>query len=201
MFVHETADVSEKAVIGRGTKIWNGSQIREGAKIGENCIISKNVYIDHDVIIGNNVKIQNNVSLFFKSVLEDGVFIGPHVCFTNDKIPRAINNDGSLKRNEDWTPETIFIKNGASVGANATLLSGITIGKWALVGAGAVVTKDVPDHGLVVGNPARLVRYVCKCGKKFEGEKCNICNTKIPVFQEAINSGKTGESFDNGKGI
>ncbi|MEK6844011.1 MAG: acyltransferase [Nanoarchaeota archaeon] len=180
MFIHKTAEVSEKATIGEGTKIWNHSQIREGAKIGENCIISKNVYIDRNVEIGNNVKIQNNVSIYFKAIIEDGVFIGPHVCFTNDKIPRAINHDGTLKGLEDWNPEKTHIKQGSSIGANSTLLSGITIGKWVMIGAGSVVTKDVPDYGLVVGCPARLVGYVCKCGLKLEGKTCEKCNTKLP---------------------
>ena len=143
MFIHKTADVSEKAKIGEGTKIWNLTQVREGATIGEKCILSKNVYIDRDVQIGNNVKIQNNVSIYFNTILEDGVFIGPHVCFTNDKIPRAINPDGTQKNADDWEHETTHIKEGASIGANSTLLPGITIGKWAMVGSGAVVTKDV----------------------------------------------------------
>ncbi len=180
MFIHKTADVSEKAKIGNGTKIWNLAQVREGVTIGENCVISKNVYIDHDVQIGNNVKVQNNVSIYYKAILENGVFIGPHACFTNDKIPRAINHDGTPKKTDDWVHETTHIKEGASIGANATLIPGITVGKWALVGSGAVVTKDVPDYGLVVGCPARLVGFVCKCGKKFEKNRCEICITEAP---------------------
>ena len=113
-------------------------------------------------------------------MIEDGVFIGPHVCFTNDKIPRAINPDGTPKKADDWVHETTHIKEGSSVGANSTLIPGITIGKWALVGSGAVVTRDVPDYGLVVGCPARRVGYVCKCGKKFENTACSVCQTKAP---------------------
>lgn len=174
--VHLTAEVSDKARIGEGTSIWHHSQIRENARIGKNCIIGKNVYVDFDVSIGNNVKIQNNVSVYHGVAIEDGVFIGPHVCFTNDKFPRAINPDGTLKKGDDWEVSKTLIKKGASVGANSTIISGITIGEWALVGAGSVVTKDVPDYGLVCGSPARLVGYVCKCGKKLEGsKKCDIC--------------------------
>lgn len=164
--IHPSAEVSESAEIMDGTKIWNNSQIRENAKIGKNCVIGKNVYIDHDVTIGNNVKIQNNVSIFYGVEIEDGAFIGPHSCFVNDKVPRAINPDGSLKKSKDWEVSKTSVKYGASIGANATILPNITIGKWAIVGAGAVVTKDVPDYGIVVGNPAHLIGYSNEKGEK-----------------------------------
>ena len=115
-------------------------------------------------MIGNRVKVQNYVSIYDGVIIEDGVFVGPHVVFTNDKLPRAVNADGTLKDGDDWTISRTLICEGASLGANATIVCGITIGQWAMVGAGSVVTKDVPDHGLVVGNPARLIGYVCKCG-------------------------------------
>jgi acetyltransferase-like isoleucine patch superfamily enzyme len=111
--------------------------------------------------------------------VEDGVFLGPHVCFTNDKIPRAVNPDGSLKKGDDWEVSPILVKEGAAIGANSTILPGVTVGRWALVGSGSVVTKDVPDFGLVYGNPARLHGYVCKCGKKIEKE-CKVCKVKLP---------------------
>lgn len=164
--IHPSADISNEAIIGAGTIIWNNSQVREGAKIGKNCTLGKNVYIDKDVIIGNNCKIQNNVSVFHGVSVEDGVFLGPHVCFTNDKRPRAIKPDGSLRSEKDWEVSKTLVKYGAALGANATILPGVTIGKWALVGAGAVVTKDVPDFGIVVGNPAKLIGYVDETGKK-----------------------------------
>ncbi|MEX0616490.1 MAG: acyltransferase [Candidatus Woykebacteria bacterium] len=164
--IHKTADISKKVVIGKNTLIWNNSQVRDGAKIGRNCVISKNVYIDHDVFIGDNVKIQNNVSVYYGVTVEDGVFIGPHVCFTNDKNPRAINPDETLKKGSDWEVGKILVKKGSSIGGNATILPGVTIGEWALVGAGSVVTKDVTDFGLVVGNPAKLIGYVNEKGEK-----------------------------------
>ena len=140
--------------------------MRDGAIIGSDCMIHKGVYIDDKVDIGNNVKIQVNASIFKGVIIEDGVFIGPHVCFTNDKNPRAINPDGSNKKSGDWTISKTLVKYGASIGANATILPGITIGKWALVGAGAVVTHDVSDFGIVVGSPAKLIGYANENGER-----------------------------------
>ncbi len=163
--IHPTADVSPKAQIGEGTSIWHHSQIREGATIGRECIIGKNVYVDFDVPIGDRVKIQNNCSVYHGATLEDGVFLGPHVVLTNDLYPRAINPDGTLKGNDDWDVGPIRICYGAAVGARAVILPGVTIGRFAMIGAGAVVTRDVPAHGLVIGVPARLIGYVCACGR------------------------------------
>ena len=163
--IHPTADVASNAEIGAGTTIWNQAQVREGARIGAGCIIGKNVYIDAGVVIGDNVKIQNNVSVYHGVSIEDGVFIGPHVCFTNDRLPRAINPDGSLKGDDDWEVTPILVRHGAAVGANSTVLPGVTLGRWSMVGAGSVVTHDVADHSLVRGNPARRVASVCACGE------------------------------------
>lgn len=172
--IHPTADVSDKAQIGPGTNIWHHCQVREGAQIGHNCILGKGVYVDFGVRIGNNVKVQNYVSIYHGVEIEDGVFVGPHVCFTNDNLPRAVNPDGSLKTAAEWVPGRIVIKRGAALGANATLLPKVVVGEWAMVGAGAVVTKDVPAHGLVVGNPARLIGFVCACGARLSpGEMQN----------------------------
>ena len=175
--IHSTADVSPEAKIGNNVKIWHQAQVREGAVIGDNCILAKNVYVDKGVIIGANCKIQNNSSLYHGVTLERGVFIGPHCVTTNDRQPRAINSDGTLKKDRDWEEGKIVIKEGASLGARVVVLPGVTIGRFALIGAGSVVTKEVPDFGLVYGSPARLVGYVCVCGKKLEegqkaGEKC-----------------------------
>lgn len=170
LYIHPTAEVSEKAVIGEGTKIWNQVQIRENAHIGKNCIISKNVYIDSDVSLGDNVKVQNNVNVYHGVIIEDDVFLGPSMTFTNDFYPRAFS--------EEWEVYKTEVKKGASIGANATIVCGITIGEYAMVGAGSVVTKDVPPHALVVGNPAKRVGTVCKCGYKLDSSgHCTQCGS------------------------
>jgi len=165
-YVHPTADVSPEAQIGQGTKIWHQAQIREGARIGEQCIIGKGAYIDLNVVIGNRCKVQNGVFVYHGAVVEDGVFLGPQVCLANDKAPRAITPEGSLKGDADWEVGCTVIGYGASIGAGAIILPGVTVGEFAMVGAGAVVTKDIVAHGLVVGNPARLVGYACVCGHR-----------------------------------
>jgi UDP-2-acetamido-3-amino-2,3-dideoxy-glucuronate N-acetyltransferase len=165
-YVHPSSDVSPKAIIGNGTKIWQHCQVREDAVLGSNCILSKGVYIDFGVHIGNNVKIQNGISVYHGVTLEDGVFCGPHCVFTNDKQPRSINPDGTLKSADDWVLSETLVRKGAAIGAHATIVCGVTIGQWAMVGAGSVVTHDVPDYGLVFGNPARLRGFVCPCGEK-----------------------------------
>lgn len=163
-FQHPSAEVSKKAQVGKGTKIWHYVQIREGARIGENCIVGKEAYIDFNVTIGNNVKIQNRASIYHGTTIQDDVFIGPHVCFTNDKHPRSVNNKGSIRSKDDWKAGKILIKKGASIGAGSVLLPDITIGEYAMVGAGSVVTKDVPPFALAYGNPAQIHGKVRKDG-------------------------------------
>ena len=166
MFIDKTAIISKGVKIGKNTRVWHLTQIRENAEIGNNCVIGKNCYIDHNVKIGNNVKIQNNSSIYYMVLIEDGVFIGPHVIITNDKIPRAIDKKGNLKTEKEWKAEKTTIKKGASIGAGSILLPGLTIGRYSMIGAGSIVTKDVGDYALVYGNPAKFRGYVCKCGEK-----------------------------------
>lgn len=165
-FVHPTAQIEDGAQIGEGTRVWHYCHIRQNARIGAECVLGRGVFIDSAVQIGQRVKIQNYVSVFHGVTIENGVFIGPHVCFTNDLFPRAVNRDMTLKGETDWTLTTTHIGDGASIGANATIICGISIGRWAMVGAGSVVTRDVPEYGLVVGNPARMIGYVCACGRR-----------------------------------
>lgn len=185
--VHPTAEVSAEAVIGPGSSVWNQAQVREGARIGARCIIGKNAYVDTDVVIGDDCKVQNNVSLFHGVTMEDGVFVGPHVCFTNDRVPRAVNRDGSRKTDADWEVTPILVRRGAAIGANSTILPGVTIGRWAMVGAGSVVTRDVADFELVAGNPARRLGGACPCGQPLRDEDgrrfrgaCPRCGTAFP---------------------
>ena len=167
VFIHPSAHVSDKASIGTGTKIWINAQIREGASIGKGCVIGKDTYIDADVQIGNGVKIQNGVSVYKGVTVGDDVFVGPNAVFTNDYFPRA--------GNDDWEILPTVLKHGCSIGANATIICGNVLGEYCMVGAGSVVTKDVPAYGLVVGNPARLVGFVCKCGRRMQDSLCAAC--------------------------
>lgn len=160
IFIHPTANVSNQAIIGNGTKIWINSQIRERSQIGSNCIISKDTYIDAEVRIGNNCKIQNSVSIYHGVIIDDDVFVGPNACFTNDKVPRAFD--------PEWKITPTFVKKGASIGANATIVCGITLGEYCMVAAGSVVTKDVKPYSLVMGNPAKHYNYVDKMGNKVD---------------------------------
>jgi UDP-2-acetamido-3-amino-2,3-dideoxy-glucuronate N-acetyltransferase len=189
--IHPTAEVSPDAVIGPGTSIWNQAQVREGARIGAGCVIGKNSYVDVDVVVGEHVKIQNNCSLYRGVTIEDGVFIGPHVCFTNDRFPRAVNVDGSLKAVDDWDVSPIRVRRGAALGAASVILPGITVGAWAMIGSGSVVTRDVEDYALVAGNPARRIGAACPCGQPLRDEDgrpfrgaCPHCGAAFPP-QEA----------------
>lgn len=172
-YAHPTATVDKPCVIGNGTKIWHYSHIRENAQIGKNCNIGQNVFVGLGVKIGNGVKVQNNVSIYEAVELEDNVFCGPSVVFTN-----VINPRSAIERKNEFRP--IIVREGATLGANATIICGISIGKYAFVGAGAVVTKDIPDYGLVYGNPAKLKGWICACGIKLnfvnDIVKCSTCN-------------------------
>lgn len=181
-FIHESAYVDEPVRIGRGTKIWHFSHVMAGAEIGENCRIGQNVLIGPNVKIGNNVKIQNNVSVYEGVTLEDDVFCGPSMVFTNVDRPRS----AYPREHSDYL--RTHVKRGATIGANATIVCGHTIGAYAFVGAGAVVTKDVPDYALVYGNPARLRGWVCECGEKLafsrERARCARCGKEFEKLRE-----------------
>ncbi len=169
-FKHESAYVDEGAAIGSGTKIWHFSHISSPCTIGQNCSLGQNVFVAKHVTIGNGVKIQNNVSVYEGVVLEDHVFCGPSMVFTNVKTPRS-----AFPRNtaEDYLETRVCY--GASIGANATIVCGVRVGQWAFIGAGSVVTKDVPDYALIVGVPGRQVGWACECGLalKFSAERCH----------------------------
>ncbi len=170
-FVHESSYVDDGAEIGTGTKIWHFCHVMPGAKIGERCNIGQNVLVSSGVALGNNVKIQNNVSLYTGVIVEDDVFLGPSMVFTN-----VINPRSHVNRKDEY--KTTLVRKGASIGANATIVCGTTLGRYCFVGAGAVVTKDVLDYALVYGSPARLRGWMCQCGEqlKFEGD-CAVCRS------------------------
>jgi UDP-2-acetamido-3-amino-2,3-dideoxy-glucuronate N-acetyltransferase len=168
-FAHDSAFIDQPCVIGPGTKIWHFSHIMAHAEIGAGCSIGQNVFVASRVRIGNNVKIQNNVSIYEGVELEDDVFCGPSMVFTNVTTPRA-----GYPRNRPEDYSKTLVKRGASIGANATIVCGHTIGEYAFVGAGAVVTKDVPPRSVVVGNPARLRGYACECGQILNLESGSI---------------------------
>lgn len=183
-FIHESAYVDQLATVGSGTKIWHFSHVMKNCSIGKDCNIGQNVFISSGVIIGNGVKIQNNVSVYTGVTCEDFVFLGPSCVFTNVINPRSF-----IEKKDEYKTTRVGV--GASIGANSTIVCGNNIGKYALVGAGAVVTCDVPDYGLVIGNPARLVGYVCTCGERlrFNDEKftqCNVCGRGFVISNGVV---------------
>ena len=189
-FVHSSSIVDEGATVGKDTKIWHFSHITKGAKIGEKCILGQNVFIASDVVIGNGVKVQNNVSIYDKVTLEDYVFCGPSCVFTNVFNPRS-----EFPRDRETEFRRTVVKKGASLGANSTIVCGNKVGKYAFVGAGAVVTRDVPDYALVYGNPARVQGWMCECGEKlvFERNKANCGKCSRAYLLEGERVEKIGE--------
>jgi UDP-2-acetamido-3-amino-2,3-dideoxy-glucuronate N-acetyltransferase len=182
-FVHPTAVVDAGAEIGAGTRVWHFAHVMDGARIGRECSLGQNVFVGRDVVIGDNVKIQNNVSVYEGVVLEDDVFCGPSMVFTN-----VINPRSHVSRKHEYRPT--LVRRGATIGANATVLCGHTIGRYAFVGAGAVVTRDVPDHGLVMGAPARIAGWMCRCGTRLhfadESGACAACGEKYRLAAGAV---------------
>jgi UDP-2-acetamido-3-amino-2,3-dideoxy-glucuronate N-acetyltransferase len=180
--VPPTSVVDQTAIIGEKTRIWNFVHIRENVKMGKECVIADYVYVGRGVKIGNNVKLENRATVYEGVTIKDKVFVGPHVTFTNDLYPRSFGTD--------WKIVQTLVKEGASIGAGTVIVCGVTIGEYALVGAGSVVTEDVPSHALVYGNPARIRGFVCRCSRKLEIEekekncvlmKCQFCNEKYKI--------------------
>ena len=180
-----SAEVSLDATVGEGTAIWQLAHVRERASIGSHCTIGRGVYVGPDVVIGDNCKIQNYALIYEPAVIGVGVFIGPSVVLTNDTYPRAINPDGTPKASSDWKPVGVTVLHGASIGAHATCVAPVSIGEWAVVAAGSVVTKDVPAHALVAGVPARRIGWVGTGGRKLvvEGDRLR-CPDTGEYFQE-----------------
>lgn len=183
-FVHATATIDSGAKIGNGTRVWHYTHVMEGAEIGRNCILAQNVFVASGAVIGSGVKIQNNVSVYKAVMLEDHVFCGPSVVFTN-----VINPRSEIERKSEYKPT--LVKKGATLGANSTILCGITIGRYAFIGAGAVVTKDIPNYALATGVPARIAGWMCRCGEKLSPGKnqlavCKSCAKTYKCLKNQI---------------
>ncbi|GIF05178.1 acyltransferase [Actinoplanes siamensis] len=184
--VAPTADVDPRATIGAGTRIWHLAQIREGATLGGNCTVGRGAYVGPGVSIGDNVKLQNHALVYEPARLADGVFVGPAAVLTNDEYPRAVTPDGRLKSGDDWTAVGVTVGEGAAIGARAVCVAPVTVGRWALVAAGAVVTTDVPDFALVVGVPARRVGWVGRAGRPLtrKGDGVWVCPETGATYTE-----------------
>ena len=183
-FVHESSYVDKGVLVGNGTKIWHFSHVMSGAKIGERCSIGQNVNVGGRAVIGNGVKVQNNVSIYDDVIIEDDVFCGPSCVFTNVINPRAF-----VERKDEY--KTTLVKKGASIGANATIVCGVTLGRYCFVGAGSVVTRDVPAYAMVYGTPAKQHRWMCECGEKLpENLKCPVCGKKYKKENGILTEGK-----------
>ena len=180
-FVHESSYIDDNVTIGKGTKIWHFCHVQSGARIGADCSFGQNVNIANNVKIGNGVKVQNNVSIYEGVELEDFVFCGPSMVFTNDLTPRAKYPKGPAGY------KNTILKKGATVGANATIVCGHIIGEWAMIAAGAVVTKDVPSHALMAGIPARQIGWVCECGERLSDNlECSKCKRQYEQTQDGL---------------
>lgn len=182
-FIHPTATVEDGALLGEGSKVWHYAQVRKGARLGKGCIVGKSAFIDTEVTLGDGCKVQNFATLYHGLTVGNQVFIGPSATFTNDRVPRAFN--------AEWTLARTRVEDGASIGANATI-NPVTIGAYAMVASGAVVTRDVPPHALVMGNPARVKGFVCVCGTRLHGQgptfKCGECGRTVELPKDVLDA-------------
>ncbi|GAA4908240.1 acetyltransferase-like isoleucine patch superfamily enzyme [Stackebrandtia albiflava] len=194
--VSATADVDDSATIGGGSRIWHLAQVRDAAVVGRDCVVGRGAYIGSGVVVGDNCKIQNYALVYEPARLGDGVFVGPAAVLTNDPYPRAVTPDGAPKTAGDWTAAGVTVADGASIGARAVCLPGVRIGRFAVVGAGAVVTKDVPDFALVIGNPARFHAWVGRAGVPLRraGESRWECPRTGEVYRAAGDGVEPDES-------
>ncbi len=189
-FVHPTSIVDSGVEIGAGTKVWHFCHVSSGVRIGKNCVLGQNCYVGNDVLIGDRCKLQNNVSVYTRVTLEEGVFCGPSCVFTNDLIPRSLFPKGGA---ESWVPT--LCKRGTTIGANATVICGVTLGEHSMIGAGAVVTRDVPDFALVTGVPARQIGWSCACGRRLDlplqateslAKSCAACGLRYSLYEDKL---------------
>jgi UDP-2-acetamido-3-amino-2,3-dideoxy-glucuronate N-acetyltransferase len=195
VYIHPTAVVDKTAKIGEGTKVWHFAHVRENAEIGRDCVLAHSVYVGKGVKIGNGVKLENRATIYQGVKVEDKVFVGPHVTFTNDPYPRSFSTD--------WRIVETLVKEGASIGAGSVVMCSVTLGEYAMIGAGSVVTNDIPSHALAYGNPAKVRGFVCKCGRKLKEEKkkqkfilmkCLLCGEKYKIpTQDCARIGRKGE--------
>jgi acetyltransferase-like isoleucine patch superfamily enzyme len=185
-FIHPTADVGEGAQVGAGSHVWHAAQLMPGARVGAECTLGKGVFVDRDVVIGDRVKL-GNYACVFGGTVEDEVFIGPHAVLIQDPAPRATNPDGTRKAVGDYRTLPPTVRHGASIGAHAVLMPGVSVGAWSMVAAGSVVNRDVPPHTLVGGNPARPLGYVCRCGGRLdEALACGACGREHRQADEGL---------------
>jgi UDP-2-acetamido-3-amino-2,3-dideoxy-glucuronate N-acetyltransferase len=193
--VHASADLESDVSIGPRTSVWNRAVLRNGASIGAECIIGRDAFIDEGVHLGDRVKVQNGALVYHGVTVGNGVFIGPGAILTNDRYPRAITATGELARGDDWTLSPIELRDGCSIGAGAVVVAGTKVGRFATVGAGAIVTRDVPDYALVAGNPARRLGWVCACGTRLTDETGAVA-TSNPSTDAPLTCTRCGRGYD-----